>query len=40
MRDGIEEPSQKKATFGDLRMLKVLGSLPGPPQTGFGDAIL
>lgn len=38
MREGIVELSQRKATFGDLGLRKVLGSLPGPPQTGIGDA--
>lgn len=37
MREGIVELSQRKATFGDLGIRKVLGSLPGPPQTGVSD---
>lgn len=32
------ELSQRKATFGELGICKVLGSLPGPPQTGVSDA--
>lgn len=31
------ELSQRKATFGDLGIRKVLGSLPGPPQTRVSD---
>lgn len=38
MREGIVELSQRKETFGELGICKVLGSLPGPPQTGVSDA--